>query len=221
MCVFKKAFTLAEVLITLLIIGVIASIVIPGLINDTNDSEYNAALKKAYSDLSQAVMMVQVNNGGEINFSSPNPTALRDDFCNVMSCVTKAGLYEIFGPTDYKYYKGGSAGWPNSVDYTPGAILNNGNFVRILPGNPNCNSFGVNGCSMIHIDINGKKGPNMAGKDLYLFYLVRKNGAGAYSILPAGSQGDTSFPDCISGSTGFQNSMGCTARRLTDSGNMP
>ena len=35
----KKAFTLAEVLITLVIIGIIAAITIPALMNNTNDEE--------------------------------------------------------------------------------------------------------------------------------------------------------------------------------------
>ncbi|MDD3237979.1 MAG: type II secretion system protein [Candidatus Gastranaerophilales bacterium] len=50
----KKAFTLAEVLITLVIIGVIAALTIPSLLNDTNDKEIRTGVKKAYSMLSQA-----------------------------------------------------------------------------------------------------------------------------------------------------------------------
>ena len=49
----KSAFTLAEVLITLVIIGVIAAITVPTLINKTNKQEYGSKLKKAYSTLSQ------------------------------------------------------------------------------------------------------------------------------------------------------------------------
>jgi prepilin-type N-terminal cleavage/methylation domain-containing protein len=44
-----KAFTLAEILITLLIIGVIASIVVPPIINDTQQTEYITSYKKAYA----------------------------------------------------------------------------------------------------------------------------------------------------------------------------
>ena len=44
------AFTLAEVLITLTIIGVIAAIVIPTLNSKIKDYQFRVAYKKAYSD---------------------------------------------------------------------------------------------------------------------------------------------------------------------------
>ncbi|MDD3238364.1 MAG: prepilin-type N-terminal cleavage/methylation domain-containing protein [Candidatus Gastranaerophilales bacterium] len=42
----NKAFTLAEVLITLVIIGVIAALTIPSLLNNINDNEKRLLLKK-------------------------------------------------------------------------------------------------------------------------------------------------------------------------------
>lgn len=42
----KNAFTLAEVLITLGIIGVVAAMTIPTLMNKTNDAELKSAYKK-------------------------------------------------------------------------------------------------------------------------------------------------------------------------------
>ncbi|MBP7211391.1 type II secretion system protein, partial [bacterium] len=50
----KKAFTLAEVLITLGIIGVVAALTIPTLMQRTQDREAISALKKFYSTLSSA-----------------------------------------------------------------------------------------------------------------------------------------------------------------------
>ena len=51
------AFTLAEVLITLGIIGVVAAMTMPTLINSTQGAQYKTAYKKALSVLSQAVVM--------------------------------------------------------------------------------------------------------------------------------------------------------------------
>lgn len=48
-----NAFTLAEVLITLGIIGVVAAITIPTLVNKNNEKIRETQLKKAYSTLSQ------------------------------------------------------------------------------------------------------------------------------------------------------------------------
>lgn len=50
-------FTLAEVLITLAIIGVVAAMTIPSVIINTNQQEYKTGLKKAISVLNQAITM--------------------------------------------------------------------------------------------------------------------------------------------------------------------
>ena len=52
-----SGFTLAEVLITLGIIGVVAAMTMPTLINSTNGAQYKTAYKKALSVMSQAVAM--------------------------------------------------------------------------------------------------------------------------------------------------------------------
>ena len=53
----RDGFTLAEVLITLGIIGVVAAMTMPTLINQTNGAQYKAAYKKALSAISQAVTL--------------------------------------------------------------------------------------------------------------------------------------------------------------------
>ena len=50
-------FTLAEVLITLGIIGVVAAMTMPTLMNQTNGAQYKTAYKKALSAMSQAVVL--------------------------------------------------------------------------------------------------------------------------------------------------------------------
>ena len=53
----RGGFTLAEVLITLGIIGVVAAMTMPTLMNSTQGAQYKAAYKKALSALSQAVTL--------------------------------------------------------------------------------------------------------------------------------------------------------------------
>ncbi len=50
----KRGFTLAEVLITLAIIGVVAALTIPSVVRNYQELQYKTAYKKAYSDLSRA-----------------------------------------------------------------------------------------------------------------------------------------------------------------------
>ena len=53
----KLGFTLAEVLITLVIIGVIAAMTVPTLMSNTNSQEFRSALKKAVSGVNQALTL--------------------------------------------------------------------------------------------------------------------------------------------------------------------
>ena len=59
----KKAFTLAEVLITLTIIGVIAAITIPNLMQKYTKHQYVVGLKKAYAELSNAIKIAPLTEG--------------------------------------------------------------------------------------------------------------------------------------------------------------
>ena len=59
----KKGFTLAEVLITLAIIGVVAAMTIPTLIVNYQKREFASRLSQTFSILSNAVKMAQVEYG--------------------------------------------------------------------------------------------------------------------------------------------------------------
>ena len=60
---FNKAFTLAEVLITLVIVGVIAALTIPTLINKTQKQEFVSGLKKSYSNLASVTNQIIAEEG--------------------------------------------------------------------------------------------------------------------------------------------------------------
>lgn len=59
------AFTLAEVLITLGIIGVVAALTMPSLIADKRAKELETALKKNASVIQQAILMITYEDGIE------------------------------------------------------------------------------------------------------------------------------------------------------------
>ena len=65
----KKAFTLAEVLITLGIIGVVAALTMPALIAKYKEKETIVRLKKAYSMMSQAYQLAINENGAPENWN--------------------------------------------------------------------------------------------------------------------------------------------------------
>lgn len=62
MNMFKKAFTLAEVLVVLTTIGVIAAISIPQLTSGIKDAQYRTGYKKAYTALAEVVGIEKANN---------------------------------------------------------------------------------------------------------------------------------------------------------------
>jgi len=68
---FKKAFTLAEVLITLVIIGVIAAITVPTVVADSNQKTFEARARKVYSTLTNA-MTIAKSRGADFEFEVAN-----------------------------------------------------------------------------------------------------------------------------------------------------
>lgn len=73
-----KAFTLAEVLITLGIIGVVASMTMPSLIQSHRRQVVEARLQKFYSTINQAITMSEGDNGNKADWVSADT----DDFFN-------------------------------------------------------------------------------------------------------------------------------------------
>lgn len=87
----KKGFTLAEVLITLVIIGVIAAMTIPTLMNSTNNQEFRVGLKKAISSLNQAMSLNYALEGTQVGTSDDLMTAkdiVNNLFKKRMSVIT-------------------------------------------------------------------------------------------------------------------------------------
>lgn len=69
---FKKAFSLAEVLITLAIIGVVAALTIPSVIQSYKKTVVQTRLAKFYSTFNQAINTSQAYNGDYMTWDFPN-----------------------------------------------------------------------------------------------------------------------------------------------------
>ena len=85
----KNAFTLAEVLITLGIIGVVAAMTMPTLLNSTQGAQYRTAYKKALSVLSQAVVLNVALDDYDLSQASVTDTTKKTD-------GTSASVYNLF-----------------------------------------------------------------------------------------------------------------------------
>lgn len=99
----QKAFTLAEVLITLGIIGVVAAMTIPTLIANTRAQQYRARLKKTISTISQSAKMSQAQYGFDYagidskcgtNAGKENPENVHSICALLNGTLTGATYYE-------------------------------------------------------------------------------------------------------------------------------
>ena len=85
---FKRGFTLAEVLITLAIIGVVAAISIPSVISNTQQQEFKTGLRKAVSVLNSAITMNMAIDG-ESPYDNANLFGYLQKHMAVMESTTR------------------------------------------------------------------------------------------------------------------------------------
>lgn len=173
-----KAFTLAEVLITLGIIGVVAALTIPSLMKNTQDSELRNAFKKEYSSLSQAMLKLSSDNGGSIAGLSGIDNTFRNLFLNYFNysktCDTNdSSCWTCNGTRTTDYMLDGTPRiWYQN---RPTIVLNDGamlNFTLIASDCTGTDSgliapYAGSVCGAIVIDVNGCKSPNKWGRDIY------------------------------------------------------
>ena len=166
----KAAFTLAEVLVTLGIIGVVAALTLPMIVENYQKQEMASRLKKAYSIVNQAIKLSEVQNDEYKNWDTDlDPISyLNKYWLPYFSVNTVCTTYSVCGyesNAPWTRYNGGGA-------YT--AFGNDTWRVPFTTSDGMLYSISVNGgteeaSSMIFIDINGAKGPNRFGRDFFMF----------------------------------------------------
>lgn len=210
----RFGFTLAEVLITLGIIGVVAAMTIPTLMNNAQDNEFHTAAKKAFSVFANATQKMTYENSGigwdnSGSDATVNSKNMADAYAQYFS-VIKEDFIENLHPLDWYTYKSSTHNSSNSNGTRWGLLLKDGMVLKFW-GAQNCTTVLPNGtlpyCGGIWVDTNGNKPPNMWGRDTYVFWVV-KNSGGGYKITPSGP--DTDGYKCIAGTTDTTESFGCT-----------
>lgn len=192
----KKSFgfTLGEILIALSVIGVVASLVMPQLVNGHKAGEAQAQFNTAYSLIAKAVADMDADNVS-INPVSYGGGSFYEQLKKYSRITVDCGRYAAtntsvcFSTTDRdadKSYKRLSKTELTNSEKSlldDGAfVLNNGMLVMIENSTygGNVNPPGL----LISVDINGKnKNPNMWGYDLFTFELTKDG------LLPVGAEG--------------------------------
>ena len=173
-------FTLAEVLITLAIIGVVAAMTLPTLIQNQQKRSLEVATQKFYSNMSQAVKKYMADEGVDDLRNTPltviddtedeRAQKACDDFVQKYLKVVKICEDGCFAD-NYTMQNGEISDHvgikPEYATYTGKFVLADGAVLDIINGW--IDSTPIN----LYVDINGRKGPNKIGYDLWsmsIFY---------------------------------------------------
>lgn len=180
----KKGFSLAEVLITIGIIGMIATMTYQTLSTSIKDKKTTARLKKTYSSLQQAILKAVAENGPidswgismEPGFGGEKILLkyIGKHLNTIKICENGTGCYPN---RTYKNIDGSNyVNW-NVLSDRSAVILADGTMVMFNTSSAkNYSDFG-----QIYVDINGAQPPNQVGLDFFYFYIFEN------TLVPAGS----------------------------------
>lgn len=185
----KKAFTLAEVLIVIGIIGVVAAITIPMLYNNFRAIVYNAKCKKFQSVMSNAIRRSVDENGDITNWNSEvvggwvssqkNTAAIAQKIVPYLKVSEDCGFKpNCMLVVDYKNPDGSK--WSTYTNYRDKlfykVILMDGSHVIMKAQGDNCNMRDGgydNTCGYMILDVNGSAPPNQFNKDAFSFLILK------------------------------------------------
>lgn len=226
----KIAFTLAETMITLAIIGVIAAITLPSIVQKHKERVTVTKVKKAYNIVNQAYLQARAEYGDVTDWFTEDSTTSKDDEGNAIltesSYANTKTLWEKLTPymkvinicysddnncnrSFNRYTLSGverSISTVTTVELIDGMHLTGGwiTISKCSGQKSYCGDFGV--------DINGVDNPpNTSGIDMFYFYIS------PFAIIPFGMPDDetgNTFSDlCLRNSltAGNNNGYGCTA----------
>ncbi len=214
----RLGFTLAEVLVTLGIIGVVSAMTVPTLMQNHQRKTYVTQLHKFYNELSQALIQYQTDKNA-LNLKEAGLTddnALKSFFQSYFKVVNDCGSEQepCFAPTNvYRkindseqigtYLTGGY------FSITSGASVG---FASTITGDR---------VASVYVDINGSKGPNIAGRDIFAIYIYNDGTVDDWSAdgsKPDKDVRDTNYAaDCDSASNDW---TGCFGKILNDNWEM-
>ncbi len=152
----KNGFTLAEVLITLAIIGVVATMTLPALITNTGEQQYKTGLKKGINTFTEVAQMSKALDGIDYSEITSEATDDSDDAGSLFGVLFKRAQVDaereiptgfVEGTNHAVFFRDGSA-----LIYEPSETADEANAEKLDDGY-------VRGFGVIY-DTNGAKKPN-------------------------------------------------------------
>ena len=189
----KVAFTLAEVLITLGIIGVVAALTLPSVIERHQKLETVTKLKRVYSTLSQMQVSSFADNGLASDFLTigDNVDAEKTEqyfktfwlpyLKSPIIANDNKGFYSKSDP--YKQIDGSASGMTFGTRYSLGRVMlsaQDGTIYTVWVMGWELHDDGTQTAKfrdyyIVYVDINGTKQPNRYGRDVFAFTISPEN----------------------------------------------
>lgn len=212
----KKGFTLAEVLVTLGIIGVVSAMTVPTLMQNHQRKTYVVQLHKVYNELSQVLLQYQ-NDKNALNLTEAGLTstsALQNMITSYMNVVTTCDSVTTPCFADqYRYLNGSNVSTGAFTSNTKAYVLASGAAIRPVYSKPS--SYKI---ANFMVDINGSQGPNISGRDLFFLYLYSN---GAIDEGPDNTTNNAPLTEAQREAPNCQASLnGCFGRLLNDNWEM-
>lgn len=172
----QKGFTLPEVLITLIVIGIIAAITIMIINSNIRKAEVESKLKQNYAIFNNALIQATIEHGAVDSWSiykDKGASTLTEKeftetylipYIKVLKPMKRTNLKNLGYKNSFKLPNGNYHQFFTISRDMDVFFLNNGTFVTTLYN-------GQKNGLIIDMDINGQNGPNMVGKDTFAFYI--------------------------------------------------
>ena len=155
----KSAFTMAEVLITLGILGIVIAMTLPLIISHYQKKQTTTQLKKVYSTLKQATEFAKYKYGNveDWDYNLDENTFLQTYYAPYLRTIInkESNTYEYTDLSGKEH-----------TQKRPTLVLEDGTYIFIIIVKAYNNPF------HIAVDINGNKSPNKIGRDLFVFSIV-------------------------------------------------
>ena len=193
------AFTLTELLMALTIVGVLAVLTVPILINNFQNRLFATQIKNFSAEIEQfaqdQLITHKTRDLMDTDFGEPSKLLTDGHFSIVKICTADKSLKDCWktlaGGKDKVTYKNLDGKNPNPTLNNLTVILKNG-IMFICTKSAAYPDFIV-----IRVDVNGNDKPNIDGRDLFAFYLTPKGHVVDYDyILNSGSDINTKISNC-------------------------
>lgn len=186
----KFAFTLAETLIVIGVIGIVSALTLPNLNSSTGNKEKVAKVKKLYQNLQDGFGRATAIYGPiDTWFITDDDNAAQTrfaermlDYFKVSKTCFDTNTISCTEGNKHKLLNGNDSGQDTRTQKS--VLLADGSGLTFSILSKECNNGGdteeSNFCGLIVVDIDGANGANVFGKDTFTFW-VKKDG-----IYPAG-----------------------------------